>query len=325
METVNVRARDPPPPKPFFDHLNYDVRVLIYKEMMLPPLSDECVGFMLSCRQAKQEIDELRGEVVKRYLERFEKDFTAAIGTDVPVSITSDNTKSYITIRLGYNSMTLRSPSIKVVIDALLPLLRTRFSRVTVTFNLGCRRQLIMPSFGARLGLMFLCASLSKPVKEDAAVPEDGGIIVDSEKPPPASPIGVKHIGLGIEFNPDDEDSLKSTYGHALRGSQYTCSEQLRQLWLRKYPEHRDEVSHNNWPFIYNMVCSCRRKSVFGLFSPTRWTALNVKAVNHIFDRMRSGERDENLIMSRSCLSLGVGDEIVAYRAADPVCHRPFF
>jgi hypothetical protein len=40
----------------FFTHLNYDIRVMIYDDLDLPPFSHEALGLLLSCRESLEEL-----------------------------------------------------------------------------------------------------------------------------------------------------------------------------------------------------------------------------------------------------------------------------
>jgi len=44
--------------KSFFNHLNYDIRCMIYDLLDLPPISHVCLGLILSCREALAETEQ---------------------------------------------------------------------------------------------------------------------------------------------------------------------------------------------------------------------------------------------------------------------------
>ncbi|KAF2272647.1 uncharacterized protein EI97DRAFT_461749 [Westerdykella ornata] len=66
----------------FFDRLVYDVRVVIYEHMDLPPLGDgkDFSGLWLSCRQAKKELEAAAAKAARRYLEQFKGASKANMG-----------------------------------------------------------------------------------------------------------------------------------------------------------------------------------------------------------------------------------------------------
>ncbi|KAH8731788.1 hypothetical protein GQ44DRAFT_766844 [Phaeosphaeriaceae sp. PMI808] len=75
--------------KSIFEYLPYDIRAIIYSYLepnSVPPLAPkfECLGFLLSCRKAKQELEEIASDRLGAYLECFHKtkNFEARVKKD---------------------------------------------------------------------------------------------------------------------------------------------------------------------------------------------------------------------------------------------------
>jgi hypothetical protein len=52
----------------FFTHLNHDIRCLVYDLLELPPISHQCLGFVMSCQQALNETERAAVRNLNLYL-----------------------------------------------------------------------------------------------------------------------------------------------------------------------------------------------------------------------------------------------------------------
>ncbi|KAF1945547.1 hypothetical protein EJ02DRAFT_475857 [Clathrospora elynae] len=74
------------PPNSFFDHLNYDVRHIIYENFDdLPPLTsgESFSGFVMSSQQAKLEVEEFASKKAAKQLHNFQELLRARVGVHV--------------------------------------------------------------------------------------------------------------------------------------------------------------------------------------------------------------------------------------------------
>jgi hypothetical protein len=123
----------------FFD-LPYDIRAIIYSYLEpqnVPPLSPafESGGFMFSCRQAKQELEEMASKALKRFIESFKR----STGIEIRLSSTVGELKS-VTIHLPFKAFSGRGwdgEGIRVmwkreVMTGLHPLLAQHFDKVRI-------------------------------------------------------------------------------------------------------------------------------------------------------------------------------------------------
>ncbi|KAF1968757.1 hypothetical protein BU23DRAFT_258882 [Bimuria novae-zelandiae CBS 107.79] len=128
----------------FFEHLNYDVRQIIYKHMEkhLPPVSDslEFAGFALSCKQAYNEVCQPAMTGLKQFLEDFQRNFEQYAGTSTRIipNIPSHSTFEqlrHITIRIP-PSLVIGSfdTQLDKAVLALRPILSGYFQKVTLLF-----------------------------------------------------------------------------------------------------------------------------------------------------------------------------------------------
>jgi len=73
------QQRAPTHDDPFFRHFNRDIRNMIYGYMIFPPLwnagTKDVLGFILSCRQAKQEAGEQGAREAWLYVQDIKEDF----------------------------------------------------------------------------------------------------------------------------------------------------------------------------------------------------------------------------------------------------------
>jgi hypothetical protein len=101
-----------------FTRLPYDVRAIIYSHLVpegLPPLvphfPTSLLGFVGSCRQAKQEMEELASNQLQRFLTRFKTDtsITATITRDTkngPMKRVGNPTSSTAYTHYSLNTLT---------------------------------------------------------------------------------------------------------------------------------------------------------------------------------------------------------------------------
>ncbi|KAF2865720.1 hypothetical protein BDV95DRAFT_599423 [Massariosphaeria phaeospora] len=127
-------------PRPFFEHLNYDIRVTIYAHMEaeLYPFASwrTYAGFILSCRQAKQEVEQIAVPALRCYLKDYKKFFSAIpeVAVEVP-SIPSDSTFANLRnqmIKIPIQSLEEYDKDPMQIVDALRPLFTKHFAEVAV-------------------------------------------------------------------------------------------------------------------------------------------------------------------------------------------------
>tara|TARA_R110002003_G_scaffold175_3_gene14193 strand:+ start:29142 stop:30158 length:1017 start_codon:yes stop_codon:yes gene_type:complete len=111
----------------FFTQLNYDVRCLVYNHLDLPPLSHSFVGFVMSCREALNETEQIAALQVNRYLEGIR--VAAAQQGHCLLMPTLPIGSSYA--NLSEITITCRWKDVSHRYHAVQTLLATYFSRVT--------------------------------------------------------------------------------------------------------------------------------------------------------------------------------------------------
>jgi hypothetical protein len=128
----------------FFEHLNYDVRQLIYQfmENHLPPVSHSLkyAGFSLSCKQAYNEVHHPALKGLRRFLEDFQRnlDMYTSTSTRIIPDIPFDSTLTsaqHITLRIPASLvMSAFSGQLDKAVVALRPILSGHFQKVTFLF-----------------------------------------------------------------------------------------------------------------------------------------------------------------------------------------------
>jgi hypothetical protein len=87
MPTRRVAALQPS--SPFF-RLPAELRIAVYDNLAFPPLvNDECYGLILSCRQAKQECEDIAIQKFKTWISNFKQDALPQCGFQVRVLLPS--------------------------------------------------------------------------------------------------------------------------------------------------------------------------------------------------------------------------------------------
>ncbi|KAF2649747.1 hypothetical protein K491DRAFT_683578 [Lophiostoma macrostomum CBS 122681] len=227
----------------FFGRLCYDVRAIVYEYMNdLPPLSPggDYKGFILSCRLAKQEIEDVSCSRVEQYLQFFRAMVKEALGCRIKVTALP---RPSTLEDLGYISFLFPYPfntESKKVYNAALwttvyPTLTKSFKKVNINFALQAGTQLDPVVAGRELDL-FLCKDLIRRRYENIALGFDSfthgnplvlldyhtarkeavamseravhkwGYAGDLQKP-----IGVKDISFSWDFRPLDEQDADIT------------------------------------------------------------------------------------------------------------------
>ncbi|KAH7079675.1 hypothetical protein FB567DRAFT_552078 [Paraphoma chrysanthemicola] len=128
-----------PRARSFFD-LPYDIRAIVYSYLEpqnVPPLSPafESGGFMFSCRQAKQELEEMASKELKRFLDHFAR----STGVEIRLSSTVGELKS-VTVHLPFRAFSGRGwdgEGIRVmwkreIMTCLHPLFAQAFDKVRI-------------------------------------------------------------------------------------------------------------------------------------------------------------------------------------------------
>lgn len=278
------------PLQSFFETLSYDVRTLIYQEMLLPPISDECSGFILSCRQAKDETDLFRKEAAERFKGRFEEHF-AALTTSRPSIVMSDIMGEHVTVKVRCQPMDDGvNAFMGTVLHGLLPLVQTRFSRATVILNLGPRFHPQTTPNTFHQVTMFLVSSLATSLEKDSTM---------------IHTIGIKHIAFAYECDDNDDADETSSHRH-MRGYQYTYNTDIWKSLRAEYPEHSSEISQNTTiPFIYIMSSERQHVGKVGLVIPSGWTNTSIRVLQHMM-------KGKDFMEKRYCGSDGIGKEIKA-------------
>lgn len=128
----------------FFEHLNYDVRQIIYQYMEdhLPPVSHSAkyMGFALTCKQAYLELRQPAARGLRRFLGNFQRDIEWYAATSIKVIPEIPLHGTFASIR----HITIRVPPSLVIssfetqldkaVVALRPILSGYFRRVTFLF-----------------------------------------------------------------------------------------------------------------------------------------------------------------------------------------------
>lgn len=132
-------------PPSFFEHLNYDVRQIIYQFMGhdLPPVGhcSHFSGFALSCKQAHEELRQPAIKSLKGFLDEFQKDLQIYTATNINI-VPEISMRSSIK---HLQNITIKVPAALVIssfdiqlektIVALRPLLSGYFQKVTFLFT----------------------------------------------------------------------------------------------------------------------------------------------------------------------------------------------
>lgn len=164
----------------FFEHLNYDVRQIIYQYMEdhLPPVSHslEYVGFALSCKQAFREVRQPAVKGLHRFLEGFQNSFERYAATSIKVipDIQPYDTFSsiqHITICIP-PSLVISSFDMQLdrAVVALRPILSGYFRKVTFLF-IDAEKE-YPPNFrtGIRVSSAFALFRLSQIIMDERKV-----------------------------------------------------------------------------------------------------------------------------------------------------------
>lgn len=120
----------------FFDRLNYDVRTIIYSYMILPSVSNECVGFVLSCRDAMEETAPQAVRNLNQVLTNL--DTYILYGEEIEIPTNYDLKKGYTQlneIKLTVHPRTILPFSSDDLQGRLILLLGMWFRRITVFFG----------------------------------------------------------------------------------------------------------------------------------------------------------------------------------------------
>jgi hypothetical protein len=143
------------PPKSFFEHLSHDVRLLIYEEIGLPPFTNDAVGFILTCRQAKSEVEALARTNMRKYLDSTREHLRETLSSPtLTIGFSSETSVRNIEIRLphdnfmngidAYNHRTKETfgfmyrnvnEALVTLRKALTPVIETFFSQVVVVLH----------------------------------------------------------------------------------------------------------------------------------------------------------------------------------------------
>ncbi|KAF2246105.1 hypothetical protein BU26DRAFT_553063 [Trematosphaeria pertusa] len=138
--STSTSITTPPQEGPFFSHLNYDVRITTYEHIDdLPPFArqTEFAGFFLSCRQAKQELEEAATLRLTKYLNQFKAEFEQKTGFTVGIpTISTFYDLRVLKINLPFAAIQDKNCSSfsPGVLGALLPLSTKFFDKLYMQF-----------------------------------------------------------------------------------------------------------------------------------------------------------------------------------------------
>jgi hypothetical protein len=128
--------------KPFFEHLHYDVRVIIYSFLDLPPISMVGVGFGLSCHQALAEIEYCAVSQMNDRLQNIRRISSIKLGAviGIPTFATSAtfNMLKEVTVELSFDFVhDLNRQTMAVPRQLIFPLLSMRLDRLRLLYRAG--------------------------------------------------------------------------------------------------------------------------------------------------------------------------------------------
>ena len=164
----------------FFEHLNYDIRQIIYQFMEdhLPPVSHslEYIGFALSCKQAFREVRQPAVKGLRRFLEDFQRNFERYAATSISVIPDIQLHGTFASVQ----HMTICVPPSLVMssfdmqldktVVALRPILSGHFRKVTFLF-VDAEKE-YPPNFrtGMRISSAFALFRLSQIIMDERKV-----------------------------------------------------------------------------------------------------------------------------------------------------------
>ncbi|KAF2246117.1 hypothetical protein BU26DRAFT_553069 [Trematosphaeria pertusa] len=287
-------------PLPFFEYLNYDVRMLIYMHMRLPPWSNgsHWKGFILSCRQAHLEASESAGRRLKAALIAFTNNLEGVQVPNIPIGEGFKALKE-LTLQSSVNYMPLSE------FERLSPLLNLYLDKITYVFKgdeVAARKVIEPPRLqhevtaaltdsiygGLASRRMPWLRSMALDLRTVAV-----WISTDAEKA-----IHTKQIAIAWDLLPEDSERMTRLRRPTLQGSERTypiwdfdqwgVSEENLQEELRKVKKY--ELSGKD-----GLLGEC------GLRSDYRWV-------------LRPGENVRSLWLytpTRKISSQGIGQDIV--------------
>jgi hypothetical protein len=136
---------------PFFEHLHYDARVIVYSFLDLPPISMEGVGFALSCHEALTEIEFCAVSQMNDYLQNIRRISSIKLGAVIgmPTFGTSATFSmlTEVTIELPFDFVhDLNRQTMAVPRQLIFPLLSMRLYRLRLLYCAGTyMRVLVSP------------------------------------------------------------------------------------------------------------------------------------------------------------------------------------
>ncbi|KAL1593881.1 hypothetical protein SLS60_010614 [Paraconiothyrium brasiliense] len=277
-----------------FEHLNYDVRQIIYQfmENHLPPVSHSLkyAGFALSCKQAYAEIRQPAIKGLRRFLEDFQRYFQRYASTPLEVIPDIPLDSPFTSVRC----ISLRVPSSLVIssfdtqldkaVVALRPILSGHFQKVTllfvdphneypVNFKTAMRvssgfalfrlSQIIMDERKVQSSITALSKYISKLPGYDAVHPntsaqpcsaEFTGTLLSEGHDLP-HPISTTNIQIAWDWRPEELISTPSQ----LRGYQHEYSAQTEK--------HQEPT----WPQLYVVESDDKTVGMQGIVCKHRW------------------------------------------------------
>jgi hypothetical protein len=127
---------------PFFEHLHYDARVIVYSFLDLPPISMEGVGFALSCHKALAEIEYIAVSQMNDYLQNIRRISSIKLGAVIgmPTFATSATFSmlTEVTVELRFDFVhDLNRQTMAVPRQLIFPLLSMRLDRLKLLYRAG--------------------------------------------------------------------------------------------------------------------------------------------------------------------------------------------
>ncbi|KAJ4346921.1 uncharacterized protein N0V89_010854 [Didymosphaeria variabile] len=311
----------------FFEHLNYDVRQIIYQfmENHLPPVSHSLhyAGFALSCKQAYTEIRQPAMKGLRRFLEDFQRNLERYTSTSLKiipnVSLDSPFTSvRHITLRIPPSLVTSSfDTQLDKAVVALRPILSGRFQKATLLFvdphneypanfktamrvssgfALFRLSQIIMDERKVQSSITALSKYVSKLPGYDAVHPNTTaqpysadftGTLLYEGHDLP-HPISTTNIQIAWDWRPEELISTPST----LRG------------YLHEYSAQAEKHQEPTWPQLYVVGSDDKSVGMQGVVCKQRWNVSESVRVYWLLQEHRYKS------LRGYCWSEGVGKDV---------------
>ncbi|KAJ4293465.1 hypothetical protein N0V90_008748 [Kalmusia sp. IMI 367209] len=311
-------------PPSFFEHLNYDVRQIIYQFMEdhLPPVSHSLkyAGFALSCKQAYTEVRQPAIRGLRRFLDNFQRTLEIYASTspriipDIPLSSSFTHVR-HITIRIPASLvMSSFDNQLDKAVVTLRPILSGYFQKVTLLFVDPDNEY--PPNFRTAMR-----------VSSGFALFRIAQIIMDERKVQSSIKALTKYVSLLSSYHDVHPTTSMQPYPRDFTNAQFlrkgknlpypisTTNIQIAWDWrtedaigkpsvLRGYRHEYEKQAEPTWPQLYVVESDDKMVGMQGIMSKERWNVPESVRVYWLLQEQRYKT------MRGYCSAAGVGEEV---------------